>query len=288
MKRTATILLIVLLAAAVAGCRRHRIIPDDKLAMIFHDAFVTNAYIDREHVKTDSLMIYEPILEKYGYTSDDVYYTIGNFTKRKSARLSDVVERAITILEEEGRRYSQEVAVLDTIDAAARRHFTRYVLTDSLIKVHSLADTAAVHFTVGGIRPGTYRLTMTYKKDSLDKNDNIRGSMWLVRGDSMQQRRQQITYRNGREERISRTLTADGTHRTLHVALYEWTRKGDKRRRPHLTVEDLAIEYTPDTRLAVEDLYREQLNIRIFCDEFCRLFTQDSLPLSAAPAHDSI
>ena len=70
-------------------------------------------------MKTDSLRIYEPIFARYGYTTDDVHYTIGNFSKRKSARLGDVVERAIEMLEREGKIYNQEVAVLDTIDNAS-------------------------------------------------------------------------------------------------------------------------------------------------------------------------
>lgn len=72
----------------LSACARHKIIPDDTLAQIFHDAFLTNAYIGSEGVKTDSLRIYEPIFARYGYTTDDVHYTIGNFSKRKSARLA--------------------------------------------------------------------------------------------------------------------------------------------------------------------------------------------------------
>ena len=109
----------------LSACARHKIIPDDTLAQIFHDAFLTNAYIGSEGVKTDSLRIYEPIFARYGYTTDDVHYTIGNFSKRKSARLGDVVERAIEMLEREGKIYNQEVAVLDTIDNVARRTFTQ-------------------------------------------------------------------------------------------------------------------------------------------------------------------
>ena len=50
----------------LSACARHKIIPDDTLAQIFHDAFLTNAYIGSEGVKTDSLRIYEPIFARYG------------------------------------------------------------------------------------------------------------------------------------------------------------------------------------------------------------------------------
>ena len=103
MKRPLRTALLALLGLLAAACARHTIIPDETLAMIFRDAFLSNAYISEERIPTDSLRIYEPIFARYGYTTDDVHYTIGNFSKRKSARLSDVVERAIDLLEAEGR-----------------------------------------------------------------------------------------------------------------------------------------------------------------------------------------
>ena len=84
------------------ACARHKIIPDDTLAKIFHDAFLTNAYLDHENIEADTLNFYEPIFQKYGYTIEDVRFTIGNFSKRKSARLGDVVEVAIAQLEKQG------------------------------------------------------------------------------------------------------------------------------------------------------------------------------------------
>lgn len=85
MKRIFRISLCAFLLLAGAACTRHKIIPDEKLAQIFHDAFLTNAYIGDVRVNIDSLNIYEPIFARYGYTTRDVYYTIGNFSKRKSA-----------------------------------------------------------------------------------------------------------------------------------------------------------------------------------------------------------
>ena len=125
--RLAALLLLGLMAGA---CTRHKIIPDDELALIFHDAFLTNAYITTERLRLDSLEIYEPIFARYGYTTEDVQYTIGNFSKRKSARLGDVVEESIRMLEEEGKRYEHEVSILDTIDNVARRRATRTVLRE--------------------------------------------------------------------------------------------------------------------------------------------------------------
>ena len=256
-----------LLALLFAACARHKIIPDDKLARIFHDAFLTNAYIGNENVRTDSLRIYEPIFAAYGYTTDDVHYTIGNFSKRKSARLGDVVERAIEMLESEGKFYNREVAVLDTIDNVARRTFTRAVFADSLIRVRSLADTARLSFSVD-VEPGEYLLSLKYLVDSLDRNDKgIRSAVWLERRDSTRTGLYTMTLRRNREETFSRRFTADTSHRRLRIHLLGFS---DKPQRPSVTVTDLKVEHTPPTRTAVEKLYEQQLDIRIFADEFFR------------------
>lgn len=262
--RLAALLLLGLMAGA---CVRHKIISDEELAHIFHDAFLTNAYVSTERLSLDSLNIYEPIFARYGYTTEDVQYTIGNFSKRKSARLGDVVEEAIRMLEEEGLRYEHEVAVLDTIDNVARRTFTRTVLADSLVRVRSLRDTARLHIRLDSLLPGEYNLTVNYLVDSLDRNPGLRGSAWLIRTDGSRTSSYSFTMRRNKEERFTRRYTADSTTRELHLNLF-LPREGAKR--PSVTLRDLEIRYTPPTRQAVESLYLRQLDIRIFADEFFR------------------
>lgn len=267
MKRIFRITLFALLLVAAGACTRHKIIPDKQLALIFHDAFLTNAYLGTERIDIDSLNIYEPIFAGYGYTTEDVYYTIGNFSKRKSARLGDVVEKAIEMLEAEGKYYSREVAVLDTIDNVARRAFTRTIYSDSLIRVASLRDTARLKF-VFDVQPGQYDLSLKYRIDSLDRNEKgLRGSMWLERRDSTRANVYATTLRRNRTETFSRRFTADSSHCRLHIDFVDFR---EKPQRPSITITDFSVEYTPETAAAVDSLYRQQLNIRIFADEFFR------------------
>ncbi len=266
----------VLCGLLLGGCARHRIIPDDELALIFHDAFLTNAYLNTENVRSDSLRLYEPIFAHYGYTTEDVHYTIGNFSKRKSARLGDVVEEAIDLLEAEGKIYNRAVAILDTIDNVALRTFTHPVVSDTLIRVSALRDTSRLSFVID-VEPGSYEVSLKYRIDSLDRNPRgLRSSMWLERRDSTRSNPYTTTLRRNREESLSRRFTADSTHRRLHIHLLTF---GETPQRPSITVRDLKVEFTPPTRDAVERLYEKQLNIRIFADEFFRgaLSPQDSL-----------
>ena len=230
MRRIVRIFLCMFLLVLAGACARHKIIPDRKLAQIFHDAFLANAYIGSEQVDIDSLNIYEPIFAGYGYTTEDV-------------------------------------AVLDTIDNVARRSFTRTVYADSLIRVGSLRDTARLRFSVD-VRPGEYNLSLKYLVDSLDRNEKgLRGVVWLERRDSTRTNVYTTTLRRDRQENFTRRFTVDTTHRRLWVDFIEFR---GKPQRPSLTVSDLKIDYTPETSAAVDSLYMQQLDIRIFADEFFR------------------
>ncbi|MCM1301652.1 MAG: DUF4296 domain-containing protein [Alistipes senegalensis] len=261
--KTFVVLSLGIAALLPTACKRHTIIPDDELALIFHDAFLVNAYTNRE-AKRDSLKLYEPIFARYGYTTADVQYTIGNFSKRKSARLGDVVEQAIVLLEREGKYYNREVAILDTVDRVAERTMTRRVYADSLVRVRSLKDTTHLRVAIDAA-PGTYNISLRYRVDSLDCNDRLRGQVWLERHDSTRTNVQTATMWRNRDEQFKRTVRADSTHRRLHVdfVLFDGTP-----RQPSVTVRDFRIDYTPETAAAVDSLYLRQLNLRIFADDF--------------------
>lgn len=278
MKRFAAIILAIF-ALFAGACTRHTIISDDELARIFHDAFLANAYIENrslgEHrMRFDSLNIYEPIFARYGYTTADVQYTIGNFSKRKSARLGDVVERAITMLENEGKAYEHEVAILDTIDQVALRRFTRPIFSDTLIRLSRLRDTTKLRFSFD-VREGEYLIDFRYKIDSLDRNKGLRTKVWLENSAGKQVLPYNFSMRRYREYPFSRRMKTDTSHRKLFLDIVLFD---NKPQRPSVTIRDLEIKYIPQTAIAVDSLYEQQLDIRIFADEFFRgIQPKDSL-----------
>ncbi len=269
-------LLLVASALVVAACARHRIIPDEKLAMIFRDAFLANAYLSTESITGDSLNVYEPIFDRYGYTVEDVQYTIASFSRRKSARLGDVVNRAADLLETEGSVYDREVAVLDTVDNVARRRFTRTLRSDTLMRVDRLRDTGQLRIRIADVRPGDYAVSYRYRIDSADRNRNVRTGVWFERSDSTRTANYTMLMRRGTDETFSRTLTADTSARALVVDIYRFR---DKPLAPRIEVRDLRITYTPETAVAVDSLYIEQADLRIFADEFFQALAPDSLQL---------
>ncbi len=171
------------------GCSRKRHLSDDELAMVFHDAFLANAYTMSVGLQLDSLKLYEPIFHKYGYSVEDVQETIGNFSRRKSARLSDVVERAIAMLEEEGKRLDREVATIDTVNNIARRRATRVLVERSEIDFNSARDTSKYKIVINDAPAGNYRITFDYLVDSLDNNKkSYQTQSWRERAESGEKR----------------------------------------------------------------------------------------------------
>lgn len=265
MKRFCLLALLALMMLPTA-CKRHTVIPDEELASIFHDAYLTNAYIDFRHPSKDSLNIYAPLFARYGYTAEDVQYTIGNFSRRKSARLSDVVEMAIDQLEAEGKFYDREVAILDTVKHVALRTAKEIVLEDSLIYVGRLSDSTLLQFTLDA-KAGEYELSYEFEIDSLDKNNRIQRHTWLEDHNGEQQNMQRATLRRNYADRYSRIFRTDTTTRKLHLNLMVIP---GKPKRPSITVRNLRVSYTPTEREAIRQLYERQLRTRIFSDQFLR------------------
>ena len=270
------LLLAPFLLLLLGGCRHHTIIPDDELAQIFHDAFLVNAYLQNTDPRRDSLLVYEPIFARYGYTTEDVRYTIGNFSKRKSARLGDVVEMAIARLDSEGRRLDKLVANLDTVDQIALRTATRIVRRDTAIRVTALRDTTRLRFVVDSVQSGEYRIRARYQIDSADKNESVRAHAWLETADGTRTGgNSPVLMRRYVEQAFDRTLKADTTSRRLVVDFWQ-LRQGASRKAVAVTVKELEISYTPPQREALEQLYEKDLDIRIFAERFLFPHSADS------------
>ena len=203
-------------------------------------------------------------------------YTVASFSRRKSARLGDVVNRAADLLEQEGLIYDREVAVLDTVNNIARRRFTRTLRSDSLLRVERLRDTGLLRIRIPEVRPGDYAVSYRYRIDSADRNRNVRTGVWFERADSSRTANYTMLMRRGSDETFSRTLTADSSARTLVLDIFIFR---DKPLTPRIDVRDLRITFTPDTALAVDSLYLEQSELGIFADEFFQAFAPDSLQL---------
>lgn len=273
-KLWATLIATLLVAS---GCNGPKEIPSEDLVKIFHDAFLANAYIDQHLTGEDSLKVYEPIFERYGYTLDDVQHTIKTFSERKSERLSDLVDRASVMLEAEMREHSYKVMILDTIDRVAQRTFTHTLVQDSLIHVTRLKDTTKLQLRVEELIPGKYTVSFDYLIDSLDENRNSRIELHVVRNDSTEVLRHTSMMSRHRAGKYSRELNIDSTHKALCLNMFYHTRN-EEREKPDVKITNLKIVRVLPADVAVDSLYYTQLNMRIFNHRMMTSFTADTLP----------
>ena len=269
------------LLAALSACDRPKDIPGSKLVNIFHDAFIANAYLREKNISADSLEIYEPIFRRYGYTTADVRYTLSRIAERKSSRLSDLMTSVGDWLSEEAAAEAYKVMILDTIDNVAQRTFTRTIYADTLIRATRMADTTRLKVVIEELLPGEYTVTFDYFVDSLDKNRISRAELWLERDDSSAVSRYTTVLYRYRNDAFTRRLTVDSTHRRLHLDMY-YHMQHDKREQPHVTIRNLKVVRVLPKAEAVDSLYREQLDIRIFNPRLMLRddYAQDSIALS--------
>ena len=202
-------------AALFASCRGYKQIPEETLADIFKDMYVLNAYMERNNMnlRFDSVDIYGPLIGKYGYTAEDFRQTITDATKRKSFRLTDIVEAAIAKLEAEQAAVTERVRVLDLIDSMAYAVSRREVFRDSLITIRSLADSAALTLRVP-LEEGAGKVDITYYYliDSLDGNKNLTNRHALLTDDSLVRSSSTLRMLSGR--RIKHNVVLSGGGRT--------------------------------------------------------------------------
>jgi hypothetical protein len=250
LKKIVAFVAVMLLGA----CTGPKIIPDGELVRIFHDIYLVNAYVDYKNVKIDSLNIYEPVLASYGYTSEDLQYTIGNFAKRKSARLADdVVEPANQMLLSESRYYHRRIEIADTVRLIAGEKFAEQVYVDSLIRVRRIADTSRLRITIPDIRPGSYKISYGYMIDSLDRNTPLVADFRFL--DSAGHRTGNSTPRLTRGERstVSTTIASTSGDRRLMILLNKYS---DDLSTPDITIDSLRVTYYLPDDVAVSKLVR--------------------------------
>lgn len=278
------VLIITLTLLCIVSCARKKEINDQTLAKIFSEAYISNAYLGINYFNIDSVQIYEPILERYGYTPEDLRYTIGNFSRRKSAQLGRVLKDAEEQIKVFADIYEKEVVILDTIKNVAVRSMQRVVCKDSLISVKKLADTSKLKLVVEPLQPGMYSIRYRYtcerekfKEKGKSKDLSLRGAINIETNNGIHKNNYSYNLRD--EENIRRTITTDTASKRLVITFAKTADQSKKMKKPNVTVTDLVIEYTPEENLAIDSLFKRYIDIKIFDDVFFP--AKDSLTLSA-------
>ena len=262
-KRYAILLLsaVVTLLAGV-GCQRQREIPDEDLIKIFHDAYLANAYIGESGINEDSLYLYEPIFERYGYTVKDMQHTLKTFSERKSALLSDLMNRVSDQLQAEAKLEARKIVVLDTIDNVARRKYTRTVYEDSLIRVKRLRDTNDLRIKIKDLTTGDYTISFDYYIDTLDENRNSRVMVYAMKNDTLETLRHTMMLSRYRDASYTRKLSIDTAHTEIFIDMF-YHPHNEESKLPDIKITNFKVVRVLPIDVSVDSLYQKQLDIRL-------------------------
>lgn len=102
--------IVLLIIFAAASCSKE-VIDDNDLPVILADIYLTDRYLLNSPVniqKADSLFIYEPILNKYGYTTEDLVHTLDYYLPRPQ-KLKNYFIDAKAILEKRELNVRNEI-----------------------------------------------------------------------------------------------------------------------------------------------------------------------------------
>ena len=152
------ILHIVLALVAVTACQGPRIIPKDTLTDIYEDMFFADQLVRERNLpkpQMDSLLVYEAVFNKYGYTTDDYQNSVRHYLKDP--------ERFAKVFEEVARRLDEEVKSLD------RQIDYEQQLANKRAETHPLLDSILAPFSKDAIFVGKARV----------ERDSSRYSAWF-------------------------------------------------------------------------------------------------------------
>jgi hypothetical protein len=275
MKRYIRIITSLLFAGTLLACNAPKIIPDRELGQIFHDAMLVNAFIQHNRqMELDSMNIYEPILAKYGYTKEDMHYTLNKITRQKSASLGNVADYMINTLTEESEKLNVKVAKMDTIESVARRRYEQILLRDTTIVATTEADTAKLQITVPHAQKGLYRLEVSYTLDKDDKGIGRRYYVDWMRGDSLVRNITNAPLIRGRKGKISVEAwlaTGDSLADCMQIDFTRFNLKKNRLKKTPMTIHEIKVLYTPTIDESRERMLREQSHMRIFADTMINL-----------------
>lgn len=268
-KHIISVLIVAMMIAATSGCSRPKSISDEKLTEILKDFYVINAYAKRypQIVQYDSVDIYEPVLQKYGYTSKDFIHTIETFSKRKSARLSNIIEVVIDQLDDEFNYYVLRTKRLDYIDSLAFAVAKKTVYFDPRIEIlNGEKDRDKMKLSIPA-EDGRYEIRYYYQLDSTDKNPSPQNRHLLY--DSTQRiiATQTTRIKNNSIRILNQTkLHSSPEVRRMEIVFGAYPNK-IFRSEPNLVIDSLEIVWYPNEQEARNTLVRHFLPITPSIDE---------------------
>lgn len=181
---------------------KNKYIPENELSDIIVQSVVTESFLrntNKLQYGSDTLNFYLPIIDKYGYTVEDVQYTISRMIERKSdvfgilvqdmsARV-DLIKKQYEYLGDMGRNWRSRVKdeVIDTLffspDSIRITSYKDLKMLDYKLPVNEMGEIIVKYnYRIFNTDSNNVRY-MTYAfQDSVSKEKQSRNNYWLNKG----------------------------------------------------------------------------------------------------------
>lgn len=296
-KRTLLVLAIVAFTFAAAGCKHTKLIPNEKLTEIFKDMFLLNAYMDRSRfiVSLDSVDVYKPILDKYGYTEADFKYTLTESMKRKSFRLSDIMDNVIASLETDYAGVDQRIKRQEYIDSLAYAFSEEEFYNKPEILIRKAADTLPLEIKIKkDKRDGRFTFSYYYKLDSADYVQGIVNRHEIIDAKGKVLGNTVLRPYPGKHVKYETSMTGSPEASKIRLKFGIYPKDSKK---INLTIDSLIIRYQPPKEQAMKALVERYAGYKLMMgdkeyDEYITMPTDsgalDILPPLAPKGTDSL
>lgn len=127
--------ILILLAATVllaSSCGRDkaRVIPRSKMSKIYAEMLVMDQWIQNKpglRTIADTSLVYEPILEKYGYDSEDYQYTV-EYYMADPERFSRILRTTVSLIEKDLKALRKKQAEI-VLNEKLKREIEKFEIT---------------------------------------------------------------------------------------------------------------------------------------------------------------
>ena len=184
------ILMLMACALSLISCsdRGGRVIPRAKLAEIYAEMFVTDQWVlSTPSVRrlADTSLVYEPILEKYGYTSEDYRKSVDSYMDDPE-RFSRILRSSVGILDKRLEELNKKKEELDHLKALEK--LLQQLKYESDFKAEEffpyLFDEPYVHYYDSlSVEPDS--VLMVYRLKNIERADTIFDGLTVIVRDSL-------------------------------------------------------------------------------------------------------
>lgn len=270
--------------------KRPKTIPVQEFKEIFIKASIADSYLNLNTgiYKRDTLRFFEPILNSYGYTIEDLEYTIQKHALRKSDVISVIMDMASQDISAMMDKYNEAAESNLNWMKLAKSSLRDTILIVDSVRIKTFKDIDSAVYSLKNLVDGEYVIKYKYYIDSLDKNishnmiitmldtatnasmGTMKNSLWLNKYGDINKKR---------EAKVTRIIKNNNYNR-MDIKLINIGSDKSKFKTPHVYIDSVLVIYEPPADYAKRKLLRNKLyGNNSIINKYLKIDEKDSVAL---------